>query len=242
METADLDIVYSLRDPKWNEEFRYSLRSLKNLPHRKVWVFGGCPDWLNTKEVNVVPVRQNMRAKWDNIIKTMAVACRNKDVSDNFIWFNDDFFVMKKISKIDYLVHGTLADRIEEIKLRDKERPSFLRAKRYPERLRWTENYLKRIGKTTINYELHVPMIFNKAKLLKALEDYPHGGAQRSLYGNLYNKEFVEAEDVKVEDNYSVYKGNLPFVSTNDHTFADGVIGKSIREKFNKKCKYEKEN
>ena len=51
LKTEDLDVVYCVKELITNEELRYSLRSLRNLPHRKVWIFGGCPKWVNTEEV-----------------------------------------------------------------------------------------------------------------------------------------------------------------------------------------------
>ena len=42
MDTKDLDIVYFVKDTPTNEELRISLRSVaKNMPHKRVWVFGG---------------------------------------------------------------------------------------------------------------------------------------------------------------------------------------------------------
>ena len=40
------DVVYFVKDTKENEELRYSLRTLKNFPHAKVWFYGGCPEGL----------------------------------------------------------------------------------------------------------------------------------------------------------------------------------------------------
>ena len=44
MNTADLDIVYFVKEWPTNEELHYSLRSVaKNMPHKRVWIFGGHP-------------------------------------------------------------------------------------------------------------------------------------------------------------------------------------------------------
>lgn len=42
------DIVYFVKESESNEELRYSLRSLKNFPRRKVWFYGGC--YLSTDD------------------------------------------------------------------------------------------------------------------------------------------------------------------------------------------------
>lgn len=46
-----MDILYLCR-PGENLELRYSLRSLRNVPHGRVWIFGDCPDWVTN--VNLV--------------------------------------------------------------------------------------------------------------------------------------------------------------------------------------------
>ena len=40
------DIVYFVKGSRKNEELRYSLRTLKNFPHRKVFFYGEFPDGL----------------------------------------------------------------------------------------------------------------------------------------------------------------------------------------------------
>lgn len=56
------DIVYFVKESKTNEELRYSLRTLKNFPHRKVWFYGGCPEGL--KPDQYVYVEQDQPTKW----------------------------------------------------------------------------------------------------------------------------------------------------------------------------------
>ena len=43
------DIVYFVKDTDTNEELRYSLRSLANFPHGKVWFYGGRKSKNKTK-------------------------------------------------------------------------------------------------------------------------------------------------------------------------------------------------
>ena len=61
------DIVYFVKDTKINEELRYSLRSLKNFPHGKVWFYGGCPEGL--KPDYHIKIEQDQPTKWANIFK-----------------------------------------------------------------------------------------------------------------------------------------------------------------------------
>ncbi|MFF3129757.1 hypothetical protein ACFVRD_48125 [Streptomyces sp. NPDC057908] len=51
------DIVYVVRPWNQNEQLRYSLRTLANLPHRRVWIAGYCPTWVGP-DVGRIPVAQ----------------------------------------------------------------------------------------------------------------------------------------------------------------------------------------
>ena len=41
-----MDAVYYVRPGDRNDELRYSLRSLANLPHDRVWIVGHTPPWV----------------------------------------------------------------------------------------------------------------------------------------------------------------------------------------------------
>ena len=44
-----MDIVYLVKNSRTNDELTYSLRTLVNVPHDKVFLVGGCPD--NIKKI-----------------------------------------------------------------------------------------------------------------------------------------------------------------------------------------------
>ena len=112
------DVVYFVKESKTNEELRYSLRSLKNFPHRKVWFYGGCPEGL--KPDHHVYVEQDQANKWLNINKSIKEAVHNPDITDDFWLFNDDFFIMKPVKKPCNYYDGDLYKRI--VTLEDKFR------------------------------------------------------------------------------------------------------------------------
>ena len=197
METKNLDVVYCIKNAPTNEELRYSLRSLKNIPHSKVWIFGYAPEWIRSVEI----VRQDQKGlnKWEKCGYSLKSICENEGVTEDFIWFNDDFFVMSEIEKLPYYIDRTLEERF-----RDFKRKSFYGTpSRYAYRLQDAANALKTKGRTTVNYELHIPMIFNRKKLLKLWDIYPNIGAHRSLYGNEYSVGGEQRYDVKIYNNYS---------------------------------------
>ena len=232
MQTKDLDIVYFVKDGIRNEEFKYSLRSVsQNMPHKRVWVFGGClPNIIPDVRVRVA---QEGRTKWDKVRTMFKMACENKEITDNFILFNDDFFVMQPTDFIEPLYRCSLEDHIHILEPRGPTE--------YSKLLRRCYNELKRIGASQLSYELHTPFIFNKKKLLRMLNDYPKQHCTRTLYGNIYNIGGRRSNDVKI---FTVkpefdYK-NSRFLSTDDPIVnVNNDIWRWIRKQFPKKSDYE---
>lgn len=191
MNTKDLDIVYFVKDGFFkNEELRYSLRSVaKNMPHRKVWIFGGAP-------VNILPdvrikVKQEGKTKWDRVRAMFLLACDSKDLTDDFILFNDDFFIMKPTNKIEPVYRCGLDRHIEILEA--------FRPTEYSKLLKNCLGVLEKKGiKQPLSYELHTPFIFNKAKLKKIMKDFPDYHCTRTLYGNIYGIGGKRMNDVKI--------------------------------------------
>ena len=223
------DIVYFVKDTQVNEELRYSLRSLKNFPHNKVWFYGGCPDGL--KPDYRIEVEQDQPTKWQNIFKMFKLACGNKDITKNFWLFNDDFFVMKPIDYETNYYCGDLYKRV--VTLEDKHNG----ITPYSQQLRYTLQDLESMGCTTINYALHTPMLINKKKGIE-LANIINGPMIRCYYGNYYKIGGTDHSDFKIDSVTKTYKDG-DFLSTNDKSFNNGAVGQQIRDIFKDKCGYE---
>lgn len=222
------DIVYFVKDTPENEELRYSLRSLVNFPHRKVWFYGGCPDGL--KPDKHIYVKQNLENKWQNVGMMLKMACNNKDISKDFWLFNDDFFIMEKIEHPKNYHNGDIYKRI--VQLED----SHQRITPYSQQLRDMCKELEAMGCTTLNYTLHIPMLINREKALELfnISDCP---MFRSLYGNYCGVKSEVMHDVKIVNAEKEYKGGA-YLSTDDVSF-QGRVGEQIKTTFPHKCKYE---
>lgn len=57
-------------------------------------------------------------------------------------------------------------------------------------------------------------------------------------YGNYFNIGGENHKDVKIDSITRPYR-NSEYLSTNDKSFTQGIVGQQIRNKFNEKCKYE---
>lgn len=234
MKTKNLDIVYNLKEETTYDEFRYSLRSLENIPHKRVFVFGGCPNWAT----NVIhkPFSQLESTKWDRSAGLLKRICEDKEITKNFIWFNDDFYVLKPIESLDYYYDRTLAERVADF----RKMSMWGLGSRYSMRLESASYRLRFEGYPTKNFELHVPIIFNREKLLEIFNKYPQIGARRSLYGNTYISNPKEMKDIKIHDLESIPNENDTFVSTSNASFRAGKIGEFLKETFNKPSIYER--
>lgn len=224
-----MDIVYFVKDTDTDEELRYSLRSLKNFPHGKVWFYGGCPKGL--KPDHHVYVKQDQPTKWANIFKSFKLACHNNDITKDFWLFNDDFFVMKPVKDGPNYYNGSLYKRV--VTLEDTHHGMTP----YSQQLRYTLQELECMGCDTVNYALHVPMKINRKKA-QELINIMDGPMIRCLYGNYFKIGGEEHSDFKIDSLDKVYKDG-DYLSTNDKSFNHGAVGKQIREYFKDKCKYE---
>lgn len=225
------DIVYILKDDIATEELRYSLRSIeKNFPHRFVWFVGGQPQGL--KPDRLVRHTQFGANKWLKIKSSMLEVVKQEELSDEFFLFNDDFFVTKPFNGdfINY-TDRTLSDRIEDFR---KENP---RLNRYARTLVQTEEELKAQGHGTLNFEVHLPMLFEKNKVEAALRSC-FAPQMRSIYGNIIGCEVIDRRDVKVNSLNDIPYG-MDFVSTNDVTFTYGDVGQYLRNLFKDPSRFE---
>ena len=232
------DIVYFVKNSEYNGELRYSMRSvLKNFPHRKIWFVGGLPKGI--KPDYYQPVNQSekpFKDKYDNVSKLRKAILDNKGISNNFILFNDDFFVLKPVKTLPIYINHDLEFLIDYV----QKRAGVLN-RRY---IHIIEDMIRKLDDdllSHINFELHVPMMINK-KCLQWITD-KYGVFRRSLYGNNFYPmdTCVPMKDVKIYDNMQLPSEDQIFVSTTDASFNQGVIGQYIRELFPDPCEYEYE-
>ena len=226
------DVVYILKNGIKGNELRYSLRSLKNFPHDKVWFFGGKPEGL--KPDVQVELEQHGVMTWEKTRWTIEQVCLTKGVSDDFWLFNDDFFIMKPIEEWTPKFDKTLYRRVQQIKGGREGLGSL-----YSEQLDRTRELLLMERLRSNNYEVHMPMLINKRKALAVIRKYPKCVMFRSLYGNYYKIGGEQMADCKISSLYREPKADAVMLSTNDVSFKDGKVGEYIRAEFTEKCEYE---
>lgn len=179
-----IDVVYVLGTGSgWNNnEIRFSLRALeKNLRgYRYVYVIGECPSWL--RNVRHIPFKDELKQNADgNIARKVLRVCQEEDLSDSFLFINDDHIIMKPIDAVSIPPYhkGDL-----------KERPkSYFQETFWRGRLFRTMNVLKEKGLSTLHYDCHVPMLIDKHLFPGTIKQFDFeqniGYTMKSLYGNV---------------------------------------------------------
>src|SRR5690554_251908 len=199
-----IDVVIPLRDipsPYNDEELRYCLRSIeKYMDVRDVWVVGQPRDWLS---VNWIPLSDRVKSRFGSAHLKIRAACDNPFVSDPFVLFNDDFFLLKPLKEFPDYYDGTLEERIESA------------GGGYLNILKKSKSFSD--GK---NYATHTPVSIDK-EIFKTI---PEGISYRIAYGSRSGNEKKEMKDPKIynqKDHFDFrqwIKGKSMF-STSDFSF-----------------------
>jgi hypothetical protein len=149
---------------------------------------------------------------------------------------NDDFYVIKKVDNVPYMHGGSLFKKISKYK-------ELTGNTRYVLMLKKTLTNLSRRAKgDVLDYELHVPMVMEKEKLLKII-DVPD--LWRSRYGNVFYVGGIEIDDVKVYSSGGLAKKSdkidmlkYDYLSSNDDSF-EIIKDKILDVDFANKTVYE---
>jgi hypothetical protein len=164
----------------------------------------------------------------------MRAILKSDQISDKFIFMNDDFFVMNPIKEIPYMYSGLLLDKIQH---REQQNPGDLYTRMLLKT--YSELYQRSHIKQPLDYELHVPMIFEKEKLSSVIGSQ---GLWRSMYGNIYNVGGETFTDTKIYNKDHPLSENIvslesDYLSTEDKVFKDHLDW--FNSKFSKPSKFE---
>lgn len=236
---GDLDFVYTVKEGETNEELRYSLRSLKNVPHRRVIIVGYMPSWV--KNVINIPIPQRHANKIVNTNTNWLRATGVKDISRCFVLMNDDMFFLQKVTDLPF---GHLGTHREFVARYSRDHPNSY----YTKVIHNTARRMIELGiELPMCYELHNPTIISKQAIRLALAGTSYKFAPINIRTVALNLMEVGGElmpDVKFYGTKEASKNpkqkieDMPIVST-----ADGVwnmeVGHYIRSKFPTKGDYE---
>lgn len=229
-----IDIVFSLGKGSYKDdiELRYSLRSiekhLKN--YRNIYIVGELPHWI--KNVTHVKIKDHagLENKERNIYRKICAACEIPGLSEDFIFFNDDHFLLQDIEAHQFPYHHK--------GFMDNE------GRKYGESYLITLKNTMHLFTGTNNFDTHCPIIYNKKKFLSMpLKWKPYGYCLKTCYCNLNNIEGEYYEDCKIkpalnfETFMSVIKDRIYF--SIDNGAFKGELLKVLEYLYPVKSKYE---
>jgi len=236
----DIVYIYSHQASRWRgQELKYSLRSLERYGRNygKVYLVGDKAPYLNDKIIHIEKADDSTYAKERRIYEKLLLACQTKDISNPFIFFNDDFFLTKEIdlSKIGYYFNRSLEDKLNLMQTKGQ----------YWRAMNNTREALISKGLPTTHFDIHYPMKYYKDKFIEIMTEYDWdircGYVIKSLYANTLKIRGIEREDRKIHHTHNKkeireYVEASDIFSTNDITRA---MAETLSHLYSEKCSYE---
>lgn len=225
-----IDIVYPIRKggSRWaDNELRYSLRSIEKhlINFRNVYIIGHKPDFLQ----NVIHIEANDTeiVPDKNILNKILKACKQPEISQQFLFFNDDHFLLSdfRADEFPYFYCSTLRQYVRK------------RADNYGVRSRNTMNYLESKGLPGKHFDIHFPILYDKSKFKEIFSDLPpkqHGYIIKSLYANALKIQGTETKDCKSQE-----PPPKEFLCFSTHPRPMTKIEQWLAERFPEKCIFE---
>jgi hypothetical protein len=186
-----MDIVIPYKNSASNGlELRYTLRGIeKYFPDLgNVFIIGDCPGFIQ----NAIPLPANdsldRKFKALNIKNKLLLACKDKRVSDPFIMFNDDHFLLAPY-QAEYFHSGPIEYSIVKFTSHQTYRQTLL-------------NTMVALngGK---DFDTHYPIAYYKERFERTVSmvdwSKPFGYGIKSLYCNLSGIDGVQYTDVKIK-------------------------------------------
>ncbi|EMI17618.1 hypothetical protein RMSM_05461 [Rhodopirellula maiorica SM1] len=168
-----MDVLYFLKHSRCDDlEIRFSLRSVaQNFPDAgKVWIFGDCPAFLSDDKTLVEHVPHDyiasllgFRTPITNFFQLQLAASLIPELSQEYLWFCDDFMVLSPLTM----------DAARTVRyLEDLDQVQQCRSGLWLDSLWRTYDILKREGYPRLNYETHVPTYFRRKWVLDAYNQF----------------------------------------------------------------------
>ena len=183
-------VYYYKEDASKGEDLRYSIRSVvKNFPYSKIILLGDKPKWFHESEEFIyIPSEAKRTSSWTIgwvPFQHMLTLLKHADFED-FILFNDDFFVTKPIKEFQDLYRldsdYDMRAKVNRIYHKRTQRSlTYTKSKKY--------------------FNLHCPMRFKISHLREYMDWWLKSPVKdldfRTLYGNMYIDDYPNLKGVE---------------------------------------------
>lgn len=185
-----IDVVIPLgTGSRWKDnELRYTLRSIQKFlaGYRDIVIVGAPRKWLTG--VRYIEAKEDYTRKERCIFEKTLLACQDPDISDTFLFTNDDIFLTQPIdiSQVKYWYSGTVKNLLS------------MSQGLYQNTVANTLKYLQKKGYPDKHFDIHVPILYEKEKYLQLLQvDWERDHIIKSLYCNSNHIEGEPMRDLK---------------------------------------------
>jgi hypothetical protein len=232
-----MNVLIPFKMSAWaGEELRYALRSIEK--HVKdldeVWVIGDKPKWLTGVNHIEMGDHPDNRFKERNIMSKVREYFKHCD--GDVLFTNDDIFLLKDILAQGYPYYYN--------------RPlTFTNGNPGPYKASQnnTIGVLKEKGLKTLNYDIHVPIVYRKEWFLSVMDgvdwNIPYGYVIKSLYSNSLDVMGVEHADLKINAQKPYFALRRDLQGVDVFSIGDRTLGvplkKLLNEFFTEKSRYE---
>ena len=237
-------VIPLLHDRKRNHiDLKYALRSIEkniNKEFNLVIVGTNIPNWMRDAKLIKANDDNSDAYKERNIFSKVKLYCEQESGSESFIFSNDDIFFLKPISKIPFYYKNDLKESYERA------------SGNYRISLKNTYNELVKLGKPTLNFDVHFPIEYNRNDFLCTFVNTDwnkkYGYVIKSMYCNSQNIEGERVIDMKlggteafksVSEIERLLDGRT-FFSTSNHIFKDKIFIDFMDRTFPNKSRWEK--
>ena len=231
----------------WQDnEIRFSLRSLeKNMKNfGNVFVVGECPAFLqNVIHIPAIDIFEPGVNADGNIITKVLAACNDQRLSDDFLFINDDHLVIKPIA----------AEDVPPLQKGDMTtfEPLYWQFNFWRGRLKRTMQVLKANDLSTLHFDCHTPIIFNKHSFCEIMNRFEYmediGYTMKSLYGNVMYPDgpFLTDQKRTIFRHYTFEQINQRLEDPTFMSFNDMGLNNSLKwwliDNFRSKSRFEKD-
>lgn len=176
---------------RWNNtELRFALRSVeKHLTgYGDIFIIGEKPEWLqNVIHIPATDIEQTW-AKERNIFNKIMLACDDPRVSDDFLFMNDDHFLLRDYvaGEFPFYWDGSLTD--------------VMRVSQYKNTV---ANTVAQISEEVRYFDVHCPIVYNKMQFLYAVDELDwsrkYGYCIKTVYAqSLFDPITIHLRDLKI--------------------------------------------
>lgn len=227
----DIVYIYNEKLSRWRgQELKLSLRSLEKhgQNYNNVYLIGDKPPYLNDKIIHIPMEDDQKNSREKRICEKILTACRAKEISDPFVIFNDDYFLVNEIdfSELHYHYFNDLGTKAKNRGKNDM----------YKQALQNTLIALLSKGLPTKHFDIHYPMYYHKENFIKVMEQYDWtvkgGYVIKSLYANTLEIEGLPRKDHKIYLNHN--KREITEAIANIDLFSTEHISRAMAEILHK--------